>query len=466
MEELELKDLFRIIFKNKWLIVSLVIICTLLAIASNHYLVTPLYDSKATLMVNGKKGFVIGDLPASIDLNSIGANQKLVVTYGEIIKSRTILSRVIELLNLPLSYEALSSMITAAPVNETEILKINVTYADPEIAAKIANTTADVFIAEVIRIMKVDNVEFIDRAIPKKIPVNVRPLRTIVIFDFFGVLIGIFIAFLLEVLNQKIKTTQELNQYLGIPVWGAIPDCKKIKFKFGNDSKKSGNMLELVVSKNPKSFVSEKYRAIRTHLLYANADKKTKCIIVTSATDGEGKTTTISNLALTLVDANYKVLLLDCDMRKPRIHKIFELDNGLGLSHILMEKVTFEEAKKSALQGKMDVVTAGRSQFNPSELLSSEAMQNFLVECRKNYDYILIDSPPVLLVTDIVAIAKSVDGVLLVCAANKCEVNQIVHAKESIEMVGGKIIGTILNRMPIKDSIFYNNYYYADAQVK
>jgi capsular polysaccharide biosynthesis protein len=192
------------------------------------FLVTPNYKSDTTLMVNSSKGISAGDIAASFDLGSLNLSQKLVVTYGEIVKSRIVLEQVINRLELDMSYEGLLRKTTAQQVGSTEILRISVTDTDPDRAALIANTIADVFVKEVMRILKVNNVETIDTAIAMPNPVNVRLSLNIAISLILGLMIGVFAAFMLEYLDNTIKTPEDVEKYLGIPVLGSIPDVDQV----------------------------------------------------------------------------------------------------------------------------------------------------------------------------------------------------------------------------------------------
>lgn len=259
-------------------------------------------------------------------------------------------------------------------------------------------------------------------------------------------------------------------------------------------------MSELIVIRNPKSTIAESYRSIRTNIQFANVDKEVKTILVTSAVPEEGKTTTLANLAITMAQNNQKILVVDCDMRKPRIHKTFRgLSNRRGLSNLLMEQNDFhtyiqkidvqnmiksleEEAKKSKSKNKkavqepivlhdtagaehvIDVITAGTIPDNPSELLNSKAMKQLVDLFKDEYDYILFDTSPVIPVTDAVVMASYLDGVILVVTAGQASVEVIRRAKESLRMVEANILGVVLNKISIKDKKAYNSYYYYQSK--
>lgn len=228
-EEIQLSELVELLWKRKLIIMIAVILCTVASVAYSIFMVTPIYQSDTTLMVNGKKGFDAGDIAASFDLGTISANQKLVVTYGEIVKSRIVLEQVIAQLELEETYEQMLAKVVSKPVGTTEILKISVTDEDPVKAALIANTISDVFVKEVIRILKVDNVEMIDKAIPIDKPINVKTLMNIAIAIVLGGMIGVFIIFALEAMDNTIKTPEDVEKYIGLPLLGMIPEFEQTK---------------------------------------------------------------------------------------------------------------------------------------------------------------------------------------------------------------------------------------------
>ena len=228
-ETIELRELLDIVLKRKWLIIITLILSTTLGGIYSVFFVTPIYKSDTTLMVNSSKGINAGDLAASFDLGSINLSQKLVVTYGEIVKSRIVLEQVIDRLDLDTSYTGLLNRVSSRPVGSTEILKIEVQDENPEQAALIANTISDVFVKEVMRILKVNNVETIDRAIPLDRPINVKTNLNIAIAMVLGAMLGIFLAFLLEYLDRTIKTPEDVQKHLNLPVIGTIADFSQVK---------------------------------------------------------------------------------------------------------------------------------------------------------------------------------------------------------------------------------------------
>lgn len=223
-EEIDLLELILVVWKKKWLIAIAVILGGILGYVVTQYAITPQYEAKTTLMVNGAGGSDLSDIAASFDLSAINASQKMVVTYSEIVQSRIVLEQVIDKLELEESYNQLGKLVTAVPVKNTEILNITVTYPDPDEGAEIANKIADVFIKEVIRIVKANNVEIIDEAIPINKPVNVAMLRNIAVGIILGGMVAGCTILGMFLLDQTIKTGDDVDKYLDLPVLGSIVD--------------------------------------------------------------------------------------------------------------------------------------------------------------------------------------------------------------------------------------------------
>jgi len=230
-EEIDLLELIKTLWKRKWIIIACVIVASLMAFSYTRFAITPMYESKTTLMVNGSKSSGLGDIASSFDLGSINLSQKLVVTYSEIVKSRIVLEQVINRLELDLTYSQLLGRITSVPVKNTEILQVSVKDEDPEQAALIANTISDVFIKEVMRILKVDNVEIIDKAIAIDIPINVKTVMNIAIGGILGGMVGVGIIFLIILFDRTLKTAEDIEKHLGLPVLGTIVDFKNLETK-------------------------------------------------------------------------------------------------------------------------------------------------------------------------------------------------------------------------------------------
>lgn len=220
-------------------------------------------------------------------------------------------------------------------------------------------------------------------------------------------------------------------------------------------------MDRLIVRTKPNSAVSESYKRIRTNLQFSNLDGNVKTIMFTSSVKGEGKTTTVANLSLSLAQAGHKVILLDCDFRNPSIHKLFEISNRFGITDILLRKKDYKEYLNPIIDYEnLDVLTVGKVPSNPSELLYSKAMRSLINKLRDDYDYILLDTPPTLPVTDATVMSTYIDRVVIVCLAGKTDKDTIKKTIESLKKVEANILGVILNKVSVKNVGVKNLYYY------
>jgi capsular exopolysaccharide synthesis family protein len=222
----------------------------------------------------------------------------------------------------------------------------------------------------------------------------------------------------------------------------------------------------IISHSDPKSPISEAYRSIRTSIEFSNIDRDIKTIVVTSSMQGEGKSTTASNLAVSFANLGKKILLVDCDLRRPSIHKQFQITNIHGLTDIILNYKAFDLCIQRTNIENLDIVTSGQIPPNPSEMLSSNKMMNLVNSFKDNYDYIIMDTPPVGIVTDAAVLSSYCDGVIMVCASDEVDVEMAKIAKERLNKVNAKILGVVLNKMEIDKKKYQNYYYYGEDSPK
>ncbi len=226
------------------------------------------------------------------------------------------------------------------------------------------------------------------------------------------------------------------------------------------------NEKDLITFSNPKSPISEAYRVLRTNIQYSSVDNPIKVVTVTSAGPGEGKTTTSINIAIAFVQTGYKVLVIDGDLRKPKVHKVMEMENHNGLVNILANKDDYKKyVKKSEIEG-LDIITSGAIPPNPSELLESNQMKLLIQTIREDYNLVIIDAPPVGSVTDAAILSTIVDGTILVAASGVVEIDSLKRSKELLQKVNANLIGVVLNKLDknSKGNSYYYYYYYYGEQ--
>ena len=226
--------------------------------------------------------------------------------------------------------------------------------------------------------------------------------------------------------------------------------------------------MNLATYNNPKSPIAEAYRLIRTNIEFSNVDENLKTILITSAQQNEGKSTVISNLATTFASLEHKrVLIMDCDLRNPSVHKMFKISNLYGLTDVLTGQKDIDKCiERTQIEG-LDVLKVGKIPPNPSEMLQSKKMRDFMDIIKQHYDYIFIDAPPVGIVTDAGILSQYADGTILLVGANEADIEASKIAKERLEGVNANILGAILNKFEAEGSSYgYYNYYYGDSEPK
>jgi len=224
-------------------------------------------------------------------------------------------------------------------------------------------------------------------------------------------------------------------------------------------SKMNKDARKLITVTQPKSPVAEQYRTIRTNIEFMAVDREIQAILVTSATQGEGKSTTSSNLAVAYAQQGKKVLIIDTDMRRPTVHYTFRVANGIGLSSLLTRQAEKEKAILPTKVDNLSILTAGPIPPNPAELLSSRAMEHLTEQLREEFDIIIFDAPPLLQVADSRITSKLTDGVVLVVGCTTSDRQRVLKAKEQLELAEAKILGVVLNRRELTDDSAYQYYY-------
>lgn len=303
--------------------------------------------------------------------------------------------------------------------------------------------------------MKTGNIRILDRAEVSKSPVKPRKRRNILMAVFFGLAGGLGLAFFLEYLDNTIKDPEDIKRYLNIPYLGPVPVIVP------NDNQGEDVPPEMVVLNSPKSTASEAYRGIRTGILFSSAESEPQVIMVTSAGPQEGKTITSSNLAITMAQSGSKVVLLDCDMRRPRVNKLFGISRNRGMTNLLVEKTDLKLTVFNTSIPNLHVIPSGPIPPNPSEILGSKRMEELIEVLRKNFTRIIIDTPPITAVTDATLLGKLSDGVVLVVRANRTVRDMAKTGLEQLTAVGAKMLGVVLNGVSMdRGSYYYYQYYY------
>ena len=306
--------------------------------------------------------------------------------------------------------------------------------------------------------LTVSNIQVVDQAeIPTR-PYKPNNRLNLLLAAVVGLFLGVGLAFFFEYLDNTVKTPEDVEQMIRLPSFGMVPEISN--GRRNRLEKGASYPVELITHRHPKSILSEAYRNVRTSLLLSFSEKPPKKIAITSPNPVEGKTTTVINTAIALSQTGAQVVVVDTDMRKPRIHHIFNGgDNGTGLSNFLSGNADLASIVKKTEVPNLYYIPSGPIPPNPSELLGSNRFKNMMGALEKKFDHVLLDTPPVLGFADSLILSSSVDGVVLVVVGGKTPRETLQRAKEVLHQVNAKILGVVINRVDMRRSD-YGYYYY------
>ena len=449
MEEINIKDFFSYLKRYIWAFILVTVVAVAGVAVYDTVLKEPVYQASTTIGIAKSSD---NSSNAAATLNDVNASQKLTTTYSEIAKSELVLNQVIENLGLTVNVKELSKNVTVKPVEDTSILNVQVKDLNAEQAATIANEIAVVFTDEVTEIYKLDNVSQLSVAQVPVAPSNNTLMRDVILAAAIAVLGVGAIAFLRFYLDDTVKHGDDVEKTFGLAMAGRITKSDAKEMKAGN---------ELIVEKLPKAVVSENIKSLRTNLQFTAIDKDIKTILVTSTNAGEGKSFVSANLATSFAQADKRVLLVDCDLRKGRVHRLFKVVNKKGLSNLLTDdlKNTNDYINWTGIKN-LNVITCGTYPPNPSELLASKKNKRLMNNLRARYDIVILDGAPVNGLADSVILAGLVDETLIVTKDASTAKTDLMTAKDALEKVGARIAGIVFNQVNRKSSKYYNNYYY------
>ena len=302
--------------------------------------------------------------------------------------------------------------------------------------------------------LKTTNIRVIEKAETPRRPVSPKKARNYQVAVILGLLVGIGLALGFEHMDNTFKTPEDVQEQLRLPFLGMVPDV-------GLKPTAAGRIPQLV--KSPNSAVADAYRVLRTNLIFSSApDAPGRVILVSSANPGEGKTTTVANLAVSLAQNGAKVLAVDADLRRPTLHQHFGVTKTPGLSDLIVGKSAASQAIHSTKVKGLQVLPCGYLPPNPAELLGSPMMKQIVDALRAHYEWVLIDTPPILAMADTPVLCPLVDGVVLVIAAESASKPAVMRAVDQVQSVGGKIVGVVLNKVNLERNSYYYSQYYGE----
>ncbi len=451
---MELRDYLRILHRNWILILALTILGGAGAYGYS-LLQTPTYEANTQLYVS-----VRSDSSGVSELAQ-GTNfaRQAVVSFVDVVDSAVVLDRVIDDLNLETTAQQLAKSIDASSPTNSVIISIRASDTNAELAASIANSVGTNFASVVVNQLEkpegnapsLVKVETIEPALVPTSPAAPHTPLNVVLGLVIGLALGLGIAILRSVLDTRIHSLHDIEAATEAPVLGGIaldPEAKK---------------RPLIVHADPRNPRAESFRSLRTNLQFIDVDGSARSFVVSSAGPGEGKSTTTANLAIALAETGARVALVDGDLRLPRVADYMGIEGGVGLTDVLIGRAELIDVLQQWGSGKLFVLPSGRTPPNPSELLGSQAMQRTLDALAEAFDYVLIDAPPLLLVTDAAVISRFTSGVLMVAASGTTKKPQLTAAVEKLEAIGSRLFGVIVTMLPSKgpDSYGYGAYSYS-----
>jgi len=328
------------------------------------------------------------------------------------------------------------------------------------------------------RLLRVNNVHILDAALLPDIPIKPRLKLNLALALVLGIILGFGLVLLIEYSDRTVKTQEDLEK-LGTIFLGIVPSINVSSKNYHNKSSENGangkskeervsfepDSLEninydLFVNDYPKSNVSESCRAIRTNLLFMSASKSIKKILITSASPQEGKTTVATNLAIVMAQAGSRILLVDTDMRRPRLHQSFGIKPQRGISTMVLGESKLQDSVFHSKVENLDILMCGPTPPNPAELILTQSFAEIVDKLSEEYDHVIFDSPPVGVVTDAAILSKMVDGTVLIIKSMKTTKDAAKHAIGILNDIGSTILGTVLNDLDPFNKKYGKSYYY------
>lgn len=381
------------------------------------------------------------------------------MSYAQLLMGETLAQRTIDKLGLDIDASDLRENVKASVKTDTVLIDVQVLDQSPVRARDIANTVSDEFVTLVRELetppgdanARPDARVVVEQraSIPDE-PVVPKTSRNIAAGLGLGLLLGVGIAVLRDTLDNTVKSRETLEEIAGVGLVGSIPLDKERRSQAA------------IAFENDNSITAEAFRKLRTNLQFLAVDNPPRIIVVTSSMPSEGKSTTAINIALALAENNQNVVLVDGDMRRPTLAKYLDLVGPVGFSTVLSGRASLEDTLQKTRFPGLTVLTSGAIPPNPSELLGSQSARKLLSDLRAQFDYVIVDSTPLLAVTDAAILAAGADAVLIMSRFGHTKREQLTHAVGSLESVGAPLLGAVLTMMPSRGRSSYSYSYGED----
>ncbi|MCY1657983.1 polysaccharide biosynthesis tyrosine autokinase [Dietzia sp. SL131] len=457
---MDLRDLLSVI-RARWIvIVAAVLLGGLIALGAS-LLATPTYQARVEFYVTA----AAGDSAAAAYQGSLGAQQR-VQSYAALVDSAEVTEAVIDDSGVDLSASEVAGRTTASADARTVLLSVAVTDSDPQRALRVADSFGRVLPETISRLetpegggpalAKLTVVN--PPALPNN-PVAPKTEQNVVIGLVLGLLAGAGAVLLVNALDRRVRSKDQLEEIAGKPVVGSIP--------FRKEEDKEEGAEHLVPFRVGHSPAAESFRRLRTNLQFLSVDKPPRVFVLTSSVAAEGKSETAINLSLALAESGNRVLLVEADLRRPLVVNYMSMPDKVGLTNVLSGQAEFRDVVQETRHQGVDLLACGPLPPNPSELLASEVARQLVDQLREIYDYVIIDSPPLLPVTDGALLSRITDGALLVVRENRTTSDQVAQAVDNLAKADANLLGvvTVANRPATRGSAgYYDSYYYSSQK--
>jgi succinoglycan biosynthesis transport protein ExoP len=443
----ELKDYIRVI-RKRWQIIVAVMLVVVAGAALATALSPKVYQATTRLFVSTSGGSNISDLQSGSNFT-----QQRVKSYADVITTPNVLDPVIQTLQLKTTAASLGDQITATVPLDTVLIEVAVTNTNPRVAAEVADAVGKQFTRTVADLESVTKgqsspvkVTVVSSPTIPTAPISPKPARNLALGVVLGLLLGLGLALLRDLLDTTIKTEKDCALVTDATVIGGIG--------FDPDAAKN----PLIVQADPHSPRAEAFRTLRTNLQFVDAANHPRSIVFTSSVPTEGKTTTTANLAITMAAAGARICVVEGDLRRPRLLEYMGMDGSVGLTNVLIGQAELGDVVQQFADTSVYVIGAGSVPPNPSELLGSSAMIETLRELESRFDVVIIDTPPLLPVTDAAVLSTIAGGTVVVVGAGRVDRDHLAKSLQSLDAVNGRVLGLVLNLISTKGSDGY--YYY------
>lgn len=452
---MRLRD-FWIALRRRWLVVMALMLAGLAAGGAYTLIQRPLYESSAQAFVSTGAATSVADLSQGTSFT-----QQAAKSYAQVAQAPIVLDRVIEELRLAETAATLEGSVSSTVPLDTSIINIDVSSRTPKEAASIANSVAE-NLAQVVKTLSPSSqtdsavkVTVISPATPNPAATSPRPWLNLALGGLTALILGAAAVAAIGALDTRIRTSQDLETLAPLPVLGLLSRTRRSQDQVA------------VTMRAPQSPAAEAVRTLRTNLRFLDPEASIgQAFTITSSVASEGKTTTAVNLAIAAAEAGRRVLLVDADLRRPRVADVMSIDGGVGLTDVLTQGVTVDEAVQPWGHYRLAVLAAGPVPPNPAELLGTTAMSDLIEQWRREYEIVILDGPPLLPVTDAALLSRMAAGAIIVCAAGRTRSQQLLGALRLLEQTGARAFGIVLTMLPERgeDAYGYSAGYYPAAQ--